>query len=289
MNGWSGDPELSKDGRRMSVGGHFNAAKNIEKVTGADYALSITELRIECGLENSEVIKRGSNKGHNMTTGELTEVEQEFGQAINKILENRRKIKNIEKDIDFIKWFKEAKEDPNKILSKISEEVISKFLTSIQPYFQNLMLKQISVESDISVTEDSPKRIKKNITFSLTPIQAYIELVVYNNGVRVSSTKFIFVINSYVKIKNLTVHLEKVNRHQAQLKQPEEQVHYRDEETGNDDHSLGRRRIEIDGLLFGISVEFSKIKIGHIEKTIEPPLGLGKKEVEVKNIIILFS
>lgn len=105
----------------------------------------------------------------------------------------------------------------------------------------------------------------------------------------VSSTKFIFAINSYVKIKNLAVYLEKINRHQAQLKQqPEQQITYRDEETCNDD-GVGKRRIEIEGLLFGMSTEFSKIKIGHIEKPIEPPLGLGKKEVQVEKNILFFS
>jgi hypothetical protein len=259
--------------------------------TNPDNNFSIIELRVECGLENSEVINRESNKGYNTITGELTELEQKFSQAINKILENRRKIKNIQKDINFIKWCKEANEDSNKILSKISEEVIGKLLSSVQPYFQNLMLNQIIVESEISVTEDSPRRIKNNVSFSLNPIQTYIELVVYNNGVRVSSTKFIFTVNNYVKIKNLTVYFE-VDRHQTQLKQqPEQQVQYREEENGNHDNdSVSRRRIRIEGLLFGISIQFSRMKIGHIEKTIEPPVGLGKKEVEIKkNIFIFFS
>jgi hypothetical protein len=253
--------------------------------------LSTIYLQIECGLENSEVIKKEGSKGGKTITGELTELEQKFSQAINTILENRKKIKNVQKDIDFIKWCNKAGEDPNKILSKISEEVIGKFLASIQRDFQKLLLSQISVKTDISVTKDSPNRIKNNITFGLIPIQAYIALVVYNNGAPVSSTKFIFEINSYIKIKNLTVYLEKLNIQQAQLKQQlEQQTQYRDEETGNDDdHRLGRRKIEIEGLLFEIGIEFSKIKIGSIEKNIEPPVHLGKKEVELKKNIILFS
>lgn len=37
------------------------------------------------------MIKRESNKGDKRVTGELTEVEQKFSQAIDKILENRKK------------------------------------------------------------------------------------------------------------------------------------------------------------------------------------------------------
>jgi hypothetical protein len=257
--------------------------------TKIDKPLPIIELRIECGLENSELIKRESRKNDNIITGNLTEVEQKFRQGINEILENRKKIKTIQKDIDFIKWCNKAKEDPNKILSKISEEVIGKFLTSIQPYFQNLMLSQIiSVESDISVTEDRHKRIGRNITFSLNPIQAYIALVVYSNRAPISSTKFIFAINTYVKIKNLTISFEKVNRHQAQLKLPKLQVQHEDEETVKDYDSVIRRGIEIEDLLFGISVQFSKIEIGHSKKPIEPPIDLGKKELQIKKIILFF-
>jgi hypothetical protein len=107
--------------------------------------------------------------------------------------------------------------------------------------------------------------------------------------VPVFSTKFIFTINSYVKIKNLTVFLEKGNRHQAQLKEPEQQVQYRDREPRNDVDGLGRRRIEIEGLLFSICIKFSKIKIGHTVKAIESPIDSGNKKVEIRNNILFLS
>jgi hypothetical protein len=247
--------------------------------------LPIIELRIECGLENFDVIERETSNKENMIIGELTEIEQKFSQAINRILENREKLKNIQKQVEFIEWCQEAKEDPDKILSKISNDVIGKFLGSIEPYFQNLMLSKISVESDISVTKDSPKRIKKNITFSLKPIRAYIALVVYSNGVRVSSTKFIFAINSYVKIKNLAVYLAKVNKYQDKLEQQVQQVPpYRIKKVSNSSNELGRR-IKVENLLIGISVQLTKMKIGNLEKTIEPPLDIGKKEAEIESIL----
>ena len=197
----------------------------------------------------------------------------------------------IQEDIDLIEWCEEAREDPDKILSKISEDVIGKFLGSIEPYFQNLMLSKISVESDISVTKDSPKRIRKNITFSLKPIEAYIELVIYSDGQRVSSTKFIFTITSYVKIKNLTVYLEKVNRDQAQQEQQQQEQEqqapppYRDKKVSSSSNAL-RRRIKVENLLIGIRVQLTKMKIGNLEKkTMEPPLDIGKKEAEIESIL----
>jgi hypothetical protein len=125
--------------------GYLKGSKHIPKKTQEDIEhpktktdnpLPIIELRIECGLENSEMVKIQDSKNDNEIIGELTEIEQKFSQTINKILENRKKIKNIQKDIDFIKWCQEAKEDPNKILSKISEDVIGKFLSSIELIFR---------------------------------------------------------------------------------------------------------------------------------------------------------
>jgi hypothetical protein len=236
----------------------------------SDIDSPIIEVRIECGLENPEMIRRESSKNGNMITGEITELEQKLNEGVNKILDSRKKLKIVQKDAEFIKWCKEAKENPNKLLSKISQDVIGKFLSSIEPHLQNLMLSKISVESDISITEDRPKEIKKNITFSLVPIQAYIEFVVYSNGLRVSSTKFVFTVNSYVKIKNLNIHLARVN------------LLY--ENTANGKSSTGKR-IEIENLLIGLNIELSKLKIGLLEKAIEPPLEIGKKEAEIKNLL----
>lgn len=56
--------------------------------------------------------------------------------------------------------------------------------------------------------------------------------------------------------------------------------------TGTNNSSVSSsRRIEIENLVFGISVELSKMEIGQLEKTIQPPLGIGSKEAEIKNIL----
>jgi hypothetical protein len=80
------------------------------------------------------------------------------------------------------------------------------------------------------------------------------------------------------------VYLAKVNRYNDKQEQKEQQGLYREEKSANND-SVGRRRIEIENLLFGISIELSKIKIGHIEKTIQPPVHLGRKELQIENIV----
>jgi hypothetical protein len=253
---------------KYSISGKEELAEDLS--LEQDSQLPLIELRVECGLENPELINGEGGKSSNMIAGEITELERKLNEGINKILESRKKLKFVQKDVEFIKWCREAKENPNKLLSKISQDVIGKFLSSIEPNLQNLLLSKISVESDISVTNDRPKEIKKNITFSLIPIQAYIELVVYSNGLRVSSTKFVFTVTSYVKIKNLIVHLAKVN------------LLYENAISGK---SSTGKRIEVENLLFGIKLELSKLKIGLLEKAIEPPIGLGKKETEIKNLL----
>lgn len=215
----------------------------------------------------------------------MTELEHKFNEAVTKLLENRKTLMRIQKDVDFVNWCKEAREDPSKLLSKISEEVIGKFLNSIGPIFRNLMLGRINVESNILVKKDLPLGIKKNITFSLDPIRAFIEIAVYSEGVKVSSTKFIIEVMGSVKIRNLIVRYQRKDadhKHQQEVKQ-------------NDGDGNIDKRIQIENLLFGITIEFPRLRIefprlriGTLEKAIEPPIHLGKREAEIKSLL-LFS
>jgi hypothetical protein len=43
------------------------------------------------------------------------------------------------------------------------------------------------------------------------------------------------------------------------------------------------KKISIENLIFTISVEFSRLKIGVVEKDLEPPVLIGTKEIKVKN------
>lgn len=229
--------------------------------------LPVVYVGVECGLENPELPKNEIRKG--IGTQDIIKLEQGFSKAVDDILKNRKVIKNVQKDIHFIKWCKEAKENPNKILSKLSDDIINKFLSSTSPYFGNLILSELRVESDVSVTRDRHKSIKKSLQFNLIPIEPYIEFVLYINTQRVSSAKFIFTIETNVEVKNLTVNTKTV------YSQVEKGPHVRPEKKYG-------KKVSIENLLFIIAVEFSRLKIGMVEKNLSPPVIIGRKKVEVK-------
>jgi len=170
-----------------------------------DIPVPVVYVGIECGLENPELPKKEIL--YPIEASEINRLEQAFSTAVDDILKNRKVIKKVQDDFEFIKWCKEAKENPKKVLSKISDDIMNKFLSSISPYFGNLIVSEISVESNVSATRDKHKRIKKSVQFSLVPIEPYIEFVLYVNTQRMSSAKFIFTIETNVEVKNLTVNM----------------------------------------------------------------------------------
>jgi hypothetical protein len=231
--------------------------------------LPVVYVAIECGLENPELTKKQTLSNSGIQTQDSVKLEQGFSKAVDDILKNRKAINKVQKDAEFIKWCKEAKENPKKILSKISDDIINKFLSSISPYFGNLIVNEISVESDTSAARDKHKKITKSVQFSLVPIEPYIEFVLYVNTQRISSAKFIFTIETNVEVKNLTVNMT-VRDSNVEEELPEgPQENY-------------EKKISIESLAFTIVLEFSRLMIGPVEKDIDPPVIIGTKKMEVK-------
>jgi hypothetical protein len=230
--------------------------------------LPVIYVGVECGLENAEILKEPELNRNAIGQG-IVRVEQTFSKAMDDILQNRKAIKNVQKDIDFVKWCREAKENPNKILSKISDDILNKLLSSMSTYFGNLIVREINVDTDVSVTKDKRKKIRKNVQFNLVPIEPYIEFVLYINSQRISSAKFIFTIETNVEVKNLDVNMTKTKS------TVEETLQDRLEQTYD-------KKISIESLIFAITVEFSKLRIAHIEKNISPPIIIGTKKVQLK-------
>jgi len=224
---------------------------------------------IECGVENPELTKKQTLSDSRLEIQDIAKLEQGFSKAVDDILKNRKVIKKVQKDFDFIKWCKETKENPNKILSKVSDDIVNKFLSSMSPYFSNLILSELSVESDISATRDRHKKIRKSIQFNLVPIEPYIEFVLYVNTQRMSSAKFIFTIKTNVEVKNLTVNMTATDTNVEVKLQEKPEENY-------------DKKISIENLIFVITVEFSRLKIGLVEKNISPPIIIGTKNVQFK-------
>ena len=250
---------------RRIIDSHRNVGEK-----GQGPSIPVMYVGIECGLENFESPKKQSTSHNGIGAQEIIKLEQGFSKAVDDILKNRRVIKNVQKDIDFVKWCKEAKENPGKIISKVSDDVINKFLSGVSPYFRDLILTEINVESDISITRDRHKKIRKSMQFNLVPIEPYIEFVLYINTQRVSSTKFIFTVETRLEVKNLAVTMAKSDTNVKNISKEEKPEENYD------------KKISIESLIIEIAIEFSRLKIGPIEKEIAPPIIIGTKKIELK-------
>jgi hypothetical protein len=250
--------------------GYIKSIKQLTKhgvKNGQASNLPVIYVGLECGIENPELPK--SLNRNAIEVSEINRLEQAFSNAVDDILKNRKAIKKVQDDLEFIKWCKEAKENPKKVLSKISDDITNKFLSSISPYFGNLIVSEISVESDVSATRDKHKRIKESVQFNLVPIEPYIEFVLYVNTQRMSSAKFIFTIVTNVEVKNLTVNMTATDANVKEELQEGPEDNY-------------DKKISIESLIFTIAVEFSRLKIGPVEKNMSPPVIIGRKKMEVK-------
>ena len=260
------------------VAGSYTAIKKIHKHSKSqekdrkeeEQKLHVIRLAIECGLESNRIEEIKGIK-HIPYITEINRIEQECRRALGAILEGREKLKKLQEAKEFVAWCREAKEDPDKILSKISDDVIAKFLGCIEPYFSSLLLNGISVETQTNLIknddkkikdqeEDKNKNIKFNANFALKPLEPYIELILLIDEVKASSVRLIFVIDTKINIKNAKIY------------------------STNRDGS----KIDIESMTIILKLSFSRLVINrYLSSSIEVPMLLGKKEFEIKNTSIV--
>jgi Double zinc ribbon len=98
-------------------------------------------------------------------------------------------------------------------------------VTCVKPYLGSILLKEISVNSDLKLRDFKKKdekyadarhnikkhKIKLNSTIGLMPIKPYIDLFLEVNGVKTSGVKFVFSLDTDVNVKNIEVNSDSNN------------------------------------------------------------------------------
>jgi hypothetical protein len=225
--------------------------------------LHVIRLAINCGLEN--IIEEAKEIENLQSINEIKRIEKEFRTVLGAILEGREKLKKLQKAKDFVEWCREAKEDPNTIISKISNDIIGNFIGCIEPYFASLFLKSISIESQTVIinndkdTKDQTNQnryVNFNAKFNLKPLEPFIKLTLLIDEVPTSSVRLIFSIDTSVSMKNA-------------------KVYSTNEGT----------KIVVDSINIVLQLSFSRLVISHyLNKSIEMPIVLGKKEFGIKSL-----
>jgi hypothetical protein len=233
-------------------------------------------IQFECGLLNDK-----SEYGNVINTrliGDIHETQQKFANVLDIILEKRKKITKIKEIKEFYEWCKKAREDPDKLLSKISTDTVNKFLECTRPYFTNALLKGISIETELNITpqQGRTRRSRSTVNFKLQPLEAYIEIALYFDNVKTTSTLLIFLFDTSVKVKNITVNYAKaINKEEVETMT-----------VGTNSSRVGKK-VDLQELSVEINILLTKLIVASLEKPIEPPIELGKKEFQIRNLSFL--
>jgi hypothetical protein len=244
---------------------HSKSHKEGREEKNEEQKLHVIRLAINCGLEN--IIAEAKEIEYLQSINEIKRIEEELRTVLGAILEGREKLKKLQKANDFVDWCREAKEDPNMIISKISNDIIGNFIGCIEPYFASLLLKSISIESQTKIINNDKEAkdqtnqnhyVNFNAKFNLKPLEPFIKLTLLIDEVPASSVRLIFLIDTSVSMKNA-------------------KVYSTNEGT----------KIVVDSINIVLQLSFSRLVVSHyLNKSIEMPILLGKKEFEMKSLSV---
>lgn len=177
----------------------------------------------------------------------VKKVEEELEEVLDSILENNEGLNQLQEIKTIADWYREAKEDPYKIPSIISNKIIEHMLEYVKPYFTSLLLENISIESKVR-----RNGVKFDLDFSLKPIRPYVELAKAVNGVEVPPPiRLTFQIDTDVNIQDLQIN-----------------------------SSPEGKAVDLEKLVIALNLSIVKLPFIHINK----PLVLGEQEFEVNKL-----
>jgi hypothetical protein len=133
----------------------------------------------------------------------VAELEENCRATLTNALTQAKEALNQAKQItDVANFCMEAKEDPDRFFSRISNMALIKMLEYVQPFYSRMFVDEISTHCDLEIV-GKDKRASFDINIRLRPIEPYIEVALLINETKTSSLTLTFKIDSEVSIKKL--------------------------------------------------------------------------------------
>jgi hypothetical protein len=172
------------------------------------------ELRIDCIIEerNNQVREVDTR----LLSNEVQGVEDQFMSALSLFQEAKTKVKELQKVKEFSDWCREVKEDPNLLLSGIVDKFAKELLAYTKPFYTMVFLESIGISSQFQILNSSNykklqpqyengngkrnRSVHYNLEFQTVPIHPYIEATLLMNGIKQSSFKLVFKIETLIKV-----------------------------------------------------------------------------------------
>jgi hypothetical protein len=245
--------------------------------------INVIRLAIEFGLEAIDRTgKRIAEIRQVPYDEDSIRIGQESKRVLEAIFESRQKLRKLQEATEFVKWCKDAKEDPDKIVSKISDDIIASLLDCIEPYFSYFLLDGITIETESNIIENrnngnpnkeiadvendkgKERNVQFNTKFALKPLEPFIKFTLLIDEIPTSSLSLIFIVQTDVNIKNAKLY-SKAN-------------------SGSKSNGSAKGiTIEIEKMLIVLNLSFSRFVISHyLNNSIEMPISLGTKEFAIE-------
>jgi hypothetical protein len=249
----------------LAIGGPagFASYKMLKSKPKPKPKADILRLGIECGIEEANRTKINEFGSLHFTCNSR-KIEEKFTSIWSVIQESREKARQLQNVKEFSDWCKEAKEDPNLVVSKISDEIIGKLLSCARPFFTNLLLDDICLKSQYNIlnknnnlqrVEAMNSYAQHKLQFLMKPIHPYVEIALLVNEIKKSAAKLVFKVETCVYINKI--------------------------EASSSSTGI---RINTQGLNVSLAFSISKLCISHFSKPIDLAIPLGEKEFLINEL-----
>ncbi len=159
------------------------------------------------GIESNNVELKPDEfkKNESASDADLKKIQDGFQTTLgNSISQVRDALNYAKQTIDIVNFCREAKEEPDNFLSRISDTAFAEMLKAVGPFLGNFFIEEISVGTELRIIEQaSNKQALFDVDIQMKPIRPFIEAALLINGVKTEAAKFVFEINSLVQIKKL--------------------------------------------------------------------------------------
>ena len=132
-------------------------------------------------------------------------LEETLGNSLSLVLtENEEIINNLDDIKTITGWYKEAKEDPNRIPSMIINKIIEELLNHTKRYFIDTVTKNLKIQCQINRQR---QEVKGNLRINFKSVNPYVEFMKLIDGKEVPpALRFTFKIDIDGNFKGLKIH-----------------------------------------------------------------------------------
>jgi hypothetical protein len=157
------------------------------------------------GIESNDDEKSDEfKKNESASDADFKKIQDGFQTTLgNSISQVRDALNYAKQATDIVNFCREAKEEPDNFLSRISDTAFAEMLKAVGPFLGNFFIEEVNVGTELRILDTANKQALFDVDVQMRPIRPFIEAALLVNGVKSEAARFLFEINSLVQIRKL--------------------------------------------------------------------------------------